>query len=80
VDKAVAGADATVDSLEPELRRALLVYAAGQVLKFSKPNAISWVVHLGGAVHRDVLAWAAEHPVGAMRVAAAAFAGANSGG
>ncbi len=51
---------------DPELGEALLVYAVEQVLDGTQPRALDYVVALSGAVHRDVLEWAARHPLPAL--------------
>ncbi len=51
---------------DPELNEALLVYATEQVLDGTRARAVDYVVALSGHTHRDVLAWAAGHPLQAL--------------
>lgn len=53
-------------ALSDEHRRALLVYAAEQVIEASIPRAVQYVALLGGSPHRDVLEHAAAHPLPAL--------------
>ncbi len=59
--------------LDEEERQALLLHAAEQVVGFGKPRALQAVVALSGGAHRDLLEWALQHPLEAMRETAEAL-------
>jgi hypothetical protein len=59
-----------IDALSPQLRRALLLYTASQIVERRSPRALLYLVHLAGDQHRDLIAWAARHYDAALRDAA----------
>lgn len=62
-------ADAT-RALSPQHQRALLLYAASQIVERRSTRALLYLVHLSGAAHRDLIEWAARHHDAALSDAA----------